>query len=161
MIFTVRRMLPREVSQVMDLVWRTYSRFEGPQDGPEGPATFREKIIDNAEYLENCRSGENAMWGAFAWDGCTARLAGVMVMKGSSHISLVYTEGEFHRHGVASLIFQRLLSDVRRVHPEVQRLTLNASPFGKPFYLKKGFVPEGEERVRRGIRTTPMVYTLS
>ena len=157
--FTIQRVPCEQVSTVMELVWRTYLRYEAPDDDPHGPQTFREKIIDNKTYLADCLSGVNRMWGAYTQEE-TPRLAAVMVMKGESHISLVYTDGAFHRQGAASALFARLIADVKKENPDVKELTLNASAFGKPFYLRMGFTIAGQERVNRGIRTTPMVYAL-
>lgn len=39
-------------------------------------------------------------------------------------------------------------------------LTLNASPYGLPFYLALGFIPLSEEQQINGIRFTPMKYTI-
>ena len=159
MTFAVKRLAGDQVQAVLALVWETYLRFEAPGDDPEGPATFRELIIDNETYRENCRTGVNRMWGAYTQES-QPQLAAVMVMKGESHVSLVYTRGAFHRQGAASAIFRQLTADVRRENPQVEQLTLNASAFGKPFYLHLGFAVAGPERVNRGIHTTPMTYSL-
>ena len=39
-------------------------------------------------------------------------------------------------------------------------LTLNSSPYGLPFYLALGFVPQSEEQEINGIRFTPMKYVM-
>ena len=35
-------------------------------------------------------------------------------------------------------------------------ITLNSSPYGKPFYLFLGFIPTDDEQIVNGIRFTPM-----
>ena len=42
----------------------------------------------------------------------------------------------------------------------MREITLNASPYGKPFYLHLGFVPQSDEQEVDGIRFTPMKYTV-
>ena len=37
-------------------------------------------------------------------------------------------------------------------------ITLNAAPFGLPFYQALGFLPTAEEQTVNGIRFTPMRY---
>ena len=53
-----------------------------------------------------------------------------------------------------------LLDDLLQENPALEALTLNSSPYGLPFYLSIGFVPQSEELVMNGIRFTPMKYTI-
>lgn len=76
------------------------------------------------------------------------------------HINLVFTKKAYHRQGVATSIFRYLLSDLLREDPALKEITLNSSPYGKPFYLHLGFVPMSGEQQMSGIRFTPMKYTI-
>lgn len=157
MDFCVRRLRPEELDRALELAWNTYLRFEAPDYGPEGVETFRRDIVGNKAFHAACRSGENRMWGAF--DGDT--LVGLFAMRGESHIVLVFTHQAYHRKGVATAIFYKLLEDVRTENPGLTRLTLNSSPYGKPFYLKTGFRETDVEKTINGIRFTAMEYKLS
>lgn len=156
MDYPIRRLLSEEVDAALDLAMDTFLRYEAPDYGPEGVTTFRRDIIDNPEFYENCRNGNNRIWGAF--DGET--LIGIFGMRGPSHICLVFTREGYHRQGVASAIFRKLLEDVQMENPELSRISLNSSPYGKPFYLHAGFHCKDEEKTINGIRFTPMVYEL-
>ena len=157
MTYTIRRLSPEELPQAFSLIWDTFLEFEAPDYGPEGVASFRKTIIEDQSFQAACRSGENRMWGAF--DG--AMLVGVWGMRGPSHICLVFTHKDYHRQGIAMAIFQKLLTDVRAEAPELTELTLNSSPYGKPFYHHAGFTDTAPEQTVDGIRFTPMVYPLS
>ena len=50
-------------------------------------------------------------------------------------------------------MFRRLLED----YPN-ETITLNSSPYGRPFYKAIGFVLTDEEKTVNGIRFTPMKY---
>ena len=52
------------------------------------------------------------------------------------------------------------MNDVLKDNPSLEALTLNASPYGLPFYLAIGFVPLSEEKEMNGIRFTPMKYII-
>lgn len=156
MEYTIRRLRPDELSPAMELALDTFLRYEAPDYGPEGVISFRRDIIDNADFHEKVIRGENRMWGAFDSD----KLIGLFAMRGDSHIVLVFTRHTYHRKGVATAVFHKLLEDVRRENPERSRLTLNSSPYGKPFYLKTGFYPTDEEKTIDGIRFTPMAFDL-
>ncbi len=156
MPYEIRRLLPQELEQALVLAWETFLEFEAPDYAPEGTEAFRKDIIDNHTFHENCRQGRNRMWGAF--DG--AKLAGIFVMRGTSHICLVFTHRDYHRKGIATAIFHRLLQDVRQENPELSNLTLNSSPYGKAFYHHVGFRDADAEQTMNGIRYTPMIYDL-
>lgn len=157
MNYRIRRLRPNELDAAMDLALDTFMRYEAPDYGPEGIASFRRDIIDNAEFREMVIQGKNRMWGAF--DG--TKLIGLFAMRGESHICLVFTHHMYHRQGVATALFRQLVSDVRQENPELRRLTLNSSPYGKPFYLHSGFYPTDEEKTVNGIRFTAMAFDLS
>jgi len=156
MNYPVRQLRPDELDKALELAWNTYLRFEAPDYGPEGVETFRQDIVDNKAFHAAIRSGENRMWGAF--DG--EKLIGLFAMRGSSHIVLVFTHHAYHRQGVATAVFHQLLADVRRENPDLKRLTLNSSPYGKPFYLHSGFYPTDEEKTVNGIRFAAMAFDL-
>lgn len=156
MEYTVRRLAPEELERALELAWDTFLRFEAPDCGPLGVETFRRDIMDNVQFHDNCRSGSNRMWGALDGD----KLIGIFVMRGISHICLVFTHHAYHRQGIATAIFRKLLKDVRGENPQLCQLTLNSSPYGKNFYRHVGFCDTDEEKTINGIRFTPMVYVL-
>lgn len=153
----IRRLKPDEIPAAMELSYDTFLRFEAPDYGPEGVEAFRRTVIENEEFLNKCRSGENRIWGALDGDF----LAGIFAMRGESHICLVFTHHAYHRQGIASALFNRVISDVRQDNPNVKKITLNSSPFGLPFYLRMGLYPTDIERIVDGIRFTAMAYDLS
>lgn len=156
MEYVIRRLSAEEVPAAMELALDTFLRFEAPDYGPEGVEAFRRTVIENEEFLSKCRSGENRLWGAF--DGET--LAGLYGMRGKSHICLVFTHHAYHRKGIATALFHRVITDVRKENPDVKTITLNSSPYGKPFYLHTGFRATEAEKTIDGIRFTPMEYML-
>ena len=156
MEFEIRRLMADEVPAAMELALDTFMRFEAPDYGPEGVESFCRTVIQNEDFLTKCRDGENRMWGAF--DGKT--LVGLYGMRGVSHICLVFTHYAYHRKGIATALFHRVLADIRKENPQVTRITLNSSPYGYPFYLRMGLYPTDAEKTIDGIRFTSMAYDL-
>ena len=153
----IRKIKSDEVDSAMALALEVFMEFEAPDYGPAGVETFRKDIVENPEYLENARKGLCPIYGAF--DG--EKLVALMGMRSSkTHINLVFTKKEYHRRGIARAIFKYLLQDVMRENPSLGALTLNSSPYGLPFYLSIGFVPQSEEQTINGIRFTPMKYII-
>ena len=133
-------------------------QFEAPDYGPAGVESFKKDIVENPEYLENARKGVCPIYGAFDGDEIVA----LMGMRSSkTHINLVFTKKEYHRKGIARVIFQYLVNDILTENPALDSLTLNSSPYGLPFYQALGFIPLSEEQEMNGIRFTPMKYIIS
>lgn len=156
MKYEIRRLTENELPAAMALAWDTFLRFEAPDYGPEGVDAFRRTLIENEDFLAKCRSGENRLWGAFDAD----TLVGLYGMRGESHICLVFTHHAYHRRGIATALFHRVIGDIRKENPGLNKITLNSSPYGLPFYLRTGLYATGEERTIDGIRFTPMAYDL-
>lgn len=152
----IRKITADEVDCAMALALEVFMQFEAPDYGPAGVETFRKDIVENPEYLENARKGTCPIYGGF--DGET--LVALIGMRSKTHINLVFTRKEYHRRGIARAIFNYLLQDVTQEDPSLEALTLNSSPYGLPFYLSVGFLPQGEEQTMNGIRFTPMKYII-
>ena len=94
-----------------------------------------------------------------AFDG--NKIVGIIGMRADrTHINLVFTKKEYHRQGIATAIFHYLLNDLQKDKPNLKEITLNSSPYGKPFYLRIGFIPQSKEQEIDGIRFTPMKYQI-
>lgn len=153
----IRKITGAEVESAMTLALEVFMEFEAPDYGPAGVDTFKKDIVENPEYLENACQGLCPIYGAFDAD----KLVAIMGMRSSkTHINLVFTKKEYHRKGIARAVWNYLLNDRLREMPELKELTLNSSPYGLPFYLSIGFVPQGAEQTINGIRFTPMKYTI-
>ena len=155
-MYSIRKIKPEKVNDALDLALEVFMQFEAPDYRPEGVATFKRDIIENEVFIADCKQGVCPIYGAF--DG--NRLIGIVGMRSKTHINLVFVKREYHRQGVATAIFRFLLNDLLRENPDLHEITLNSSPYGKPFYLNIGFVPLSDEQEINGIRFTPMRYVL-
>ena len=82
------------------------------------------------------------------------RLIGeIAIRPDRKHICFFFVDGRYHRRGIGTRMFRRLLED----YPN-ETITLNSSPYGLPFYQAIGFAPTDEEKTVNGIRFTPMKY---
>ena len=153
----IRKIASHEVESAMALALEVFMQFEAPDYPPKGVETFKKDIVENTEYLENARQGNCPIYGAFDCD----KIVALMGMRSNkTHINLVFTKKEYHRKGIARAIFHYLLNDILAENPTLDALTLNSSPYGLPFYLALGFLPQREEKEINGIRFTPMKYII-
>ena len=142
--FTVRHLSGQETEAALKLAWKVFLGYESPVYTAEGTATFR-RCLNNKEYLAGM-----AYYGAFNGE----KLIGIIGIKPErKHICFFFVDGDYHRRGIGTAMFRHLLN----AYPG-ETLTLNAAPYGLPFYYSLGFAAAGEERTVDGIRFTPMIY---
>ena len=152
----IRRINGSEVREALDLATEVFLEFEAPDYQPEGIEVFRQ-FIENDEFILKCQNGVCPIYAAFD----EGKMVGMMGMRQDrAHITLAFTRKEYHRRGVATSIFRFLLEDVLQDNPSLKEITLNSSPYGKPFYLHMGFLPLSEEKEMGGVRFTPMKYII-
>jgi len=149
----IRKLLEKDLPAALDLVWSVFSRFEAPEYSQEGIDVFRD-FIDLDTMTRMADAGVLRFWGAFK----ESRIVGVLAIRGSSHISLLFVDSDYHRRGVARTLFE----EARKLaaSEEISEITVNSSPYALDFYKKIGFTPLSPELEKQGIRYTPMVYRI-
>lgn len=138
----------------MKLAWDTFVRFDAPDYSQEGIENFH-RFVNDDMLRKMFVAGHYQLF--VATDG--SRYVGMLSLREKKHISLLFVDEQYHRHGVASA----LLTFVKRYAIEeegVDRLTVNSSPYAVEFYHKKGFTNLQGETVADGIRFTPMELLL-
>ena len=156
-MYPIRKINGDEVNEAIALASEVFMQFEAPDYSPEGVDSFQRDIVENEVFIDSCKQGIRPIYAAFDGD----KIIGIMGMRpNKTHISLAFVKKEYHRQGVATALFHFLLEDVRKDNPDLREITLNASPYGKAFYLHMGFTPLSEEKEVHGIRFTPMKYVV-
>lgn len=154
-MYEIRKIKANEVEQALNLAMEVFMQFEAPDYKPEGVETFKKDIIENDEFIENCKKGVCPIYAAFEKN----KIVGIIGMRANkTHISLVFTKKEYHHRGIATAIFNFLLNDRLAENPDLKEITLNSSPYGLGFYKHMGFIALTGEQELNGIRFTPMKY---
>ncbi|MDD3416967.1 MAG: GNAT family N-acetyltransferase [Lachnospiraceae bacterium] len=150
----IREIKKEEWNQAIGVAWRTFLKFEANEYSAEGVKNFYQFIIDDTLF-KMFQMGHYQMWGAFEKN----KIVGILGVRNSNHISLLFVEEEYHKRGIASGLlknyFQYLLTEVG-----MDFTTVNSSPYAVGFYHKLGFVDTDVELTKDGIRYTPMTCTL-
>ena len=142
--FSIRRLSQDERQTALDLAWAVFSEYESPDYSAEGTEEFR-KCLHDEGYLSGLH-----YYGTFDGEKLIGEIA---IRPDRKHICFFFVDGRYHRRGIGTRMFRRLLED----YPN-ETITLNSSPYGLPFYQAIGFVPTDEERTVNGIRFTAMKY---
>ena len=153
-MYEIRKIKSGEVDEALELALDVFMEFEASDYKPEGVETFK-SFVRGEELINGFKSGTSPMYAAFD----SGNIIGLIGMRpNKTHINLVFVKKEYHRKGVATAIFRYLLDDLLREDPAPSEITLNSSPYGLPFYLHLGFVPQSDEQEADSIRFTPMKY---
>lgn len=155
-MYDIRRITSSEVKEALALALEVFMQFEAPDYKPEGIEAFQH-IIKNEAFISKCEQGVYPIYAAFD----KGKIIGIIGMRSNrTHMNLVFTKKEYQRQGVATLLFEYMLSDILKDRPAPREITVNSSPYGKPFYLHIGFKPQSDEQEADGIRFTPMKYII-
>ena len=143
-----------EWNEAMQLAFRTFLKFESEQYGPEGTKNFKEFVTDRFLYNMFLR-GEYKLFVAEEKEN----LVGLISLRNGNHISLLFVEERYHRKGIGTALI-RYLHEYMLQNTAYDRLTVNAAPYGIPFYHKIGFQDTGDTTTKDGITYIPMEFYL-
>lgn len=146
----IRKLFEKDLPEALELVWSVFSRFEAPEYTQEGIRVFRD-FIDPDPIARMLDSGVLRFWGAIS----QGKIVGVIAIRGTSHISLLFVDPNYHRKGIA----RTLVSEVERFATlmNCNTITVNSSPYAVAFYERLEFRAISGEREKQGIRFTPML----
>lgn len=86
-------------------------------------------------------------------------MAGVAAIRDNAHLYLLFVDTPFQHRGIALALWQTALAAcIECAQPET--ITVNASSFAVPVYVKLGFVALGPAEVREGVQSTPMAFAI-
>ena len=152
--YQIRSAYRDEWQDAMALAWRTFLRFEADVYTPEGVKNFENFITDSTLHRMFIM-GTYQLFVALH----QGKIVGMITLRDSLHISLLFVDEAYHRRGIGRALVKHLteylLAEVGADH-----VTVNASPYGVPFYHKMGFRDLRPEESRDGIIYTPMEFIL-
>jgi GNAT superfamily N-acetyltransferase len=149
-----RAMEPADAEAVSGLILDAFTEFISGEYSNEGRVEFSRYVQPEA-LVERSRSNHFILVAMAA-----ERPAGVIELRDNDHVSLLFVDSGFQRHGIARELLMRALSVARPAKPGLDRVTVNSSRFGVPIYEKLGFRQTGPERSVNGIVFIPMAHQL-
>ncbi|MCI9464829.1 MAG: GNAT family N-acetyltransferase [Lachnospiraceae bacterium] len=138
----------------MALAWRTFLRFEADIYTAEGIRHFEDFITDTTLH-RMFLLGAYQMFVALDHN----RIVGMITLRNASHISLLFVDEKYHRQGIGRALIE-YLREYLLSEAGVDRVTVNAAPYGVAFYHKLGFRDLRPEEEKDGIKYTPMEFIL-
>jgi GNAT superfamily N-acetyltransferase len=150
MSFTVHKGTEEDWEDAMALAYRTFQKYVSAGYSKEGVDNFVNFISDPHLY-RMFQVDEYFLWVVRDEDGM---IIGMGTLRSGNHISLLFVDEKWIRRGVGSAIMSAFEQYVLQQGKD--SITVNASPYGVPFYHKLGFADTGSEQVVGGMTITPM-----
>ena len=149
--FRVLKAKEEDWEEAMGLAFRTFRKYVEPDYPKEGADNFIDFISD--PHLFNMfRIGEYHLW--VARDDEEDEIIGMGSIRSGNHISLLFVDEKWHKKGVGKQIMKKMEDFVREGGRD--KITVNASPYGIPFYHRIGFEDTSGQILSGGMYMTPM-----
>lgn len=152
---TYRFMSSADALDVSELVARVFNQFIAPDFSYEGVQEFH-RYIQPSAFLERQENVHFALISV-----AQNQVVGVIEVRNSNHISLLFVAPEFQRRGIAKELFHRALQICLSNEPQLSQISVKSSSYAVPIYEKLGFHPTGKKQIINGIGFIPMVLKIS
>ncbi|MBR1852306.1 MAG: GNAT family N-acetyltransferase [Lachnospiraceae bacterium] len=135
---------------MMKMVWRTFLQFEAKDYTDEGIHNFLDFITDEKLFHAFLRGDYQVM---VALDN--AAVVGMASVRNRNHLSLLFVDEPYHRHGIGSKLLDRFCDYLEKEEGEPY-MSVKAAPYAVNFYRKLGFQAVSPEEIVGGIKVTSM-----
>ena len=148
--YEIRWATPEDWSVTMEMIWKTFMKFEACDYTEEGISNFRDFITDGRIY-RMFLDGTYLMLVAVD----NGRIIGQISVRNGNHISLLFVDEAYHRKGVGRELIRRMAEYLKRERNELF-VSVKAAPYALGFYRRIGFHICSSEEEISGIRVTSM-----
>ena len=152
MKYLIRQVTAEDIRPAFDLLSRVFMEYEAPGYDIEAIEWFQKDLTYKQTQADIWLSGSRLMFVALDNDN----LIGMIDAKENGHIQHMGVDGDYHRQGIGTELMNHAVCALKL--RGLDKLTLDSSPYGLPFYLNYGFLPAGTEQKKDGFVFTPMVY---
>ena len=152
MEYEIRIATETDIPDALDLAWRMFVKFDATDYGAEHTERMRKAIEDRLKDLSIYT--KRLLVVALADD----KVVGMIETYGTNRISLLFVDSEYQRKGIATALMSKIASELKM--RGYDKIVLNSSPHGLPFYKHFGFVVVEEEKNPDTPWKTPMSYIL-
>lgn len=149
-MFTVKLLSENdEINTALKLAESVFMEFEAPEFSARGVESFLE-FVRGKRVAEMLSDGSFVIWGCYSENA----LVGMLALRDNNHISLAFVRGDFHRQGIGRM----LCAEAKKyaLAHGTEKITVNASDYGVPFYRAMGFRETDMQLEADGIIYTPM-----
>ncbi len=92
------------------------------------------------------------------------QIIGMLALKDASHLFQFFISTDWQKQGVGTMLWKYYLDTIKAgklSKKHFKTITVNASDFGRDFYLKLGFEIAGKRQMKKGVYFNPLHYSLN
>jgi len=92
------------------------------------------------------------------------QIIGMLALKDVSHVFQFFISTAWQKKGVGATLWKHYLQTIKTGElskKHFNTITVNASDFGRGFYLKLGFEITGKRQMKKGVCINPLCYSLN
>ena len=150
--FEIRFATEEDIPTALDLAWRMFVKYDSPDYGAEHTERMCKAIEDRLKDVSIY--AQRLMVVAVADE----KVVGMLETYGTNRVSLLFVDSEYHRKGIATALMSKIAGELKR--RGYDKVVLNSSPHGLPFYKRFGFTVVEDEKNPETPWKTPMSYIL-
>ena len=144
-----------EVNYVSKMVGNIFNEFVGRDYSEEGNNTFKDYI--KPESIIKRYMDKSSIFFTVKIENL---ITGMMEIKNTDHISLLFVKKEFHGKGIGKYLFRHYLKKIEDKKLRIKTITVNSSIYAEKIYSKLGFIKTNEIQEKDGIKYIPMEYKI-
>ena len=153
----------KAISSLIQSTARQQLRQEFSDDGWE----LFIKLLNEKTQKALINNKKYRYWIAVAESSDKRTIKGLLVIKGGNHLFHFFVQPEYQGMGVGSKLWSNFLQDIQQnlkkkslFSNPPDKITVNSSDFGLPFYQHLGFEMVSGRQTKNGICYTPLIYNL-
>lgn len=144
----------KDLLEALKLIKSVFDEFIGYKFSKKGRKEFYH-FISFENIITKYKEKKLIFFGYFLDN----KLVGVIALRDESHISLLFVDKNYQGRGIAKALFKEIVSICESDY-SITKISVNSSPYAINFYRKIGFLAIEKEKVKNGIRFTPMEYVI-
>ncbi len=152
-LLRIRWAREEEWSPAMQMIWRTFLKYDGVDYTAEGIRNFFDFITDDDLYVAFLKGSYRLMVAVMGQE-----VIGAGSLRGRNQLSLLFVDGRYHRQGIGRAILDGLCAYLAGEAGE-RSMLVKAAPYAVGFYERTGFLTVKPEAEYSGIRVTEMIKT--
>ena len=153
-MYQIRSVTDDEWPEAMGLAWHVFLIFEADDYSEEGIRNFYRFVTDRILF-RMFKAGQYQLFGYFLDN----KLIGIISLRNSNHISLLFVDENYQNQGVARSMLE-YVNNYLLTELGMQEVSVDSSPYAVDFYHRMGFIDTSSEVTQNGIRYTPMKFYL-
>lgn len=150
----IKKIRQREYRAVLAAVYDSFDTFDADSFTERGCASFKGYAsFDNFAYRQR-HNHVTFVAKASAAGKAGRQIAGMIEIRGLSHISMLFVPSKYVKTGVGRALMEYAIGYMRNGNKNLHRITVNASPYAHGFYRHMGFLD-----TEPAVETDGMIYT--